>query len=70
MEIDKHSKIWRTIEEWATGELDQLTKALIAKDNEQNRGAILKLQQLLNLPEHKRAPEGAAVEGEHHEGSY
>lgn len=49
MTIDVQSDTWRVVSEWAASERSRLIERLISANNEEVRGAIKKLDDLLDL---------------------
>jgi len=54
MQINSLSADWVAIQTWAQEELASYTDILIAADNEEARGRIKQLQELLELPRQLR----------------
>ena len=48
--INTLSTDWQAVQKWAENELDDLIKVLIMTENEEIRGRIKQLQDLLELP--------------------
>jgi len=65
MEIDKNSVTWLAVVEYANKRVNELTGSLIAENDERTRGAILELQDLINLTEKRVRPQVAAEDHYH-----
>lgn len=60
--IDVYSPTWQAIKAWAEEEHTRLIRSLIAKDNEEIRGAIKNLEKLIALPDQVDPPKSTAYQ--------
>jgi hypothetical protein len=49
-QIEIYSETWLAVKEWAESEREDLTRLLIAENDEEIRGRIKQIDELLDLP--------------------